>query len=399
MYSLLFLALSALGVALALTPLVRNLFLRAGLVDHPDQHRKTHARPIPRVGGISIAVAYAAAFLLLMATPLSGGALLADHLPLVWKLLPAAGLVFATGLVDDLAGLRPRQKLAGLAAAAIAAWWAGARITAIAGVGLGDAPSLALTLVWLVGCANAFNLIDGVDGLAAGIGLFATLTSLVAALLHGNWALALATAPLAGALLGFLRYNFNPASIFLGDCGSLLIGFLLGCYGVLWSQKSATLLGMTAPLMVMAIPIADVLLSIARRFLSHQPIFGADRGHIHHRLLDRGLTPKVVALTLYAVCGLGAVFSLLASVSGNRYPGLLLILFSGAVWMGVRHLGYVEFAVARRVFLGGPLRRLLGEQIRLQRLEQAIQNAVTPTDCWLAIREAATGFGFDKVHA
>ena len=152
--------------------------------------------------------------------------------------------------------------------------------------------SLPLTLLWLVGCANAFNLIDGIDGLATGAGLFATVTILIGALLSNNVPLALATVPLAGALLGFLRYNFNPASIFLGDSGSLTIGFLLGCYGVLWSQKGATMLGMTAPLMALAVPLLDTGLAVARRFLRHQPIMSGDAAHIHHRLLARGLTPK-----------------------------------------------------------------------------------------------------------
>src|SRR5439155_4205751 len=140
--------------------------------------------------------------------------------------------------------------------------------------------SLPVTLFWLVLCTNAFNLIDGVDGLAAGLGLFATLTMLVAALAQNNVALAVATAPLAGCLLGFLRYNFNPASVFLGDSGSLLIGFLLGCYGVIWSQKSVTMLGMAAPAMVLAFPLLEVALSVARRFLHNEPIFAGDRGHI-----------------------------------------------------------------------------------------------------------------------
>jgi UDP-GlcNAc:undecaprenyl-phosphate GlcNAc-1-phosphate transferase len=113
-----------------------------------------------------------------------------------------------------------------------------------------------VTILWLVACTNAFNLIDGVDGLAAGLGLFATATILIAALLQHNFALAVATTPLAGALIGFLRYNFNPATIFLGDSGSLFIGFLLGCLGAIWSEKSTTILGMTAPLMALSIPIS-----------------------------------------------------------------------------------------------------------------------------------------------
>src|SRR5207302_8185636 len=132
--------------------------------------------------------------------------------------------------------------------------------------------SVPITVFWLLACTNAFNLIDGVDGLAAGVGLFATITMLLAALLQNNVPLALATVPLAGALPGFLRYNFNPATIFLGDSGSLLIGFLLGAYGLIWSQKSTTLIGMTAPMMALAIPLLDTGLAIVRRALRGQPI-------------------------------------------------------------------------------------------------------------------------------
>jgi UDP-N-acetylmuramyl pentapeptide phosphotransferase/UDP-N-acetylglucosamine-1-phosphate transferase len=139
---------------------------------------------------------------------------------------------------------------------------------------------------------NAVNLVDGMDGLAAGVGFFATVTTLIAALIHQNLELAIVTVPMAGALLGFLRYNFNPASIFLGDSGSLLVGLLLGCYAALWSQKSATMLGMAAPLMALAIPLLETSLSILRRALRNRPVFGADAGHIHHKLLEQGLTPE-----------------------------------------------------------------------------------------------------------
>src|SRR3954464_14437999 len=132
---------------------------------------------------------------------------------------------------------------------------------------------------------------------------------MAAALLQDNTELAMATAPLVGAPSLFLRYNFNPASIFLGDCGSLTIGFLLGCFAALWSQKSATLLGMTAPLMALAVPLLDTGASVVRRFIRHQPIFSADRNHLHHRLLDRGFSPRKVALVMYGVCGVAAAFS------------------------------------------------------------------------------------------
>ena len=350
------------------------------------------------MGGIPIAIAYVGSFGLLLLSRLNAGSVLGQHLPLVWKLLPAAGLIFATGLIDDLFGLKSWQKLLGQVAAALSAYWGGVQALTLAGHPVDHWWCLPLTVLWLVGCSNAFNLIDGVDGLAAGLGLFATLTIAIAALLHGNLPLAVATAPLAGALLGFLRYNFNPASIFLGDSGSLLVGFLLGCYGVLWTQKSATLLGMAAPLMALSIPILDVCLSIGRRFLSQNPIFGADRGHIHHRLLDRGLSPRRVALLLYAVGGLGALLSVLQSLLPGRLPLLVLALFCASIWIFVRSLGYVEFGVARKVFLGGTVRRLLGAHIHLVNLESSLAAASTPNDCWVAIRDACQHLGFHRVR-
>jgi UDP-GlcNAc:undecaprenyl-phosphate GlcNAc-1-phosphate transferase len=149
--------------------------------------------------------------------------------------------------------------------------------------------ALPVTIVWIVGCTNAINLIDGLDGLAAGISLFAALTMLVAALIGHNYPMALVAVPLVGALLGFLRYNFNPASIFLGDCGSLSLGFILSCCGVVWSEKSTTIVGLATPLLVFAVPLLDAGMSIFRRFLNNKRIFGADSEHIHHKLLSKGI--------------------------------------------------------------------------------------------------------------
>jgi UDP-GlcNAc:undecaprenyl-phosphate/decaprenyl-phosphate GlcNAc-1-phosphate transferase len=319
MYSLLFLAFASFILSLLLTPLVRNVFRRLGIVDEPDKARKFHQRAIPRVGGVAIALSCALAFGVLLLTNLKGGAIVSDALPLAWGLLPAAGLVFAVGLLDDLIGLKPVHKLLGQVAASLVAFYAGIHINAVGGQNFGHWWSLPVTVLWLVACMNAMNLIDGVDGVAAGVGLFATATSLVAALMQHNVELALATLPLAGCLLGFLRYNFNPASIFLGDCGSLFIGFLLGCYGVLWSQKSATMLGMVAPLMAFSIPLLDTSLAIARRLLRKESIFHGDRGHIHNRLLDRGLSPRKVAFLLYGTCAIAALFSLVMISKSLRH--------------------------------------------------------------------------------
>ncbi len=394
MFSLLTLLLISFVLSFLLTPVVRNLARRHGWVDVPGE-RKIHTNPIPRVGGVAIAIAYVSAFGFLLLSPLAGGDMARQVLPFAARLLPAALASFFTGLIDDLRGLKPWQKLTGESVAAALAYWAGVQIHSLGGHSIAQAWwHVPLTVFWLVGCMNAVNLIDGMDGLASGVGFFAALTCLMAGLLGSDMRLAMATAPLAGALLGFLRYNFNPASIFLGDCGSLLIGFLLGCYGVLWSQKTATALAMTAPLMALAIPLLDTALAIVRRFLKGQPIFGADRGHIHHRLLARGFTPRRAVILLYMVCGVGATLSLLLSVASAHYSGLIIVLFCAAAWIGVQHLGYVEFSAAGRLILPNTFRSVLSAQISVRQLEDLLKAARTLDECWEAIEQASRSLGF-----
>jgi UDP-GlcNAc:undecaprenyl-phosphate GlcNAc-1-phosphate transferase len=399
MYLIVCLGAVAFLISLILTPLVRDFFLRRNIVDAPDQRRKIHKRAIPRLGGIAVAFAYAGAFAVVTILPFDS-AVLDGALPSVWKLCAAACLVFLTGVADDLIGLDPRWKVAEQLLASGMAWLAGVQIHVLGGHWLDPWLSLPVTMLWLVACTNAFNLIDGLDGLAAGVGLFATFTVLVAAISYHNVALALVTVPLAGALLGFLRYNFNPASVFLGDSGSLLIGFLLGCYGVLWSQKSATILGMTAPLMAMSIPLMDASLAVVRRFLRSQPIFSADRGHIHHKLLDRGLTTRQTALLMYGVSGMAAVFSLIQnSWQGHQnLSGLVVLLFCAAAWLGIQHLGYVEFAMARQMFVKGQFRRMIDFQTRLQSFEKSLNDARNEPDFWHNLSNGLRGFGFESVH-
>jgi UDP-GlcNAc:undecaprenyl-phosphate/decaprenyl-phosphate GlcNAc-1-phosphate transferase len=398
MYSLLILTVAAFCMAFILTPLCRNLAIRRGVLDRPDRKRKIHSRPIPRIGGIPIVIAYIGAFALLLCSPLEGGNIVRDHLSLAWKLLPAAMLVFLTGLLDDFIGLKPWQKLLGQLGAAVTVCGAGVHFTGISGYQFSVWWTLPATLLWLVGCTNAFNLLDGLDGLAAGVGFFATITTLVAALLQHNIQLALATAPLAGALLGFLRYNLNPATIFLGDCGSLLIGFLLGCHSLVWSEKSVTVVGMTAPLMVLAIPLLDTSLAIVRRFLRHQPIFGADLGHIHHKLLARGLTPHRVVLLVYGICGIGACLSLLQSVFQEQLGGAIIVIFSLGTWMGIQRLGYAEFDMARHIVLAGTFRRVLNAELKILSFRDNLMAAKTPDQCWKVLDHAYKDFGFNEIE-
>jgi UDP-GlcNAc:undecaprenyl-phosphate GlcNAc-1-phosphate transferase len=248
-----------------------------------------------------------------------------------------------------------------------------------------------LTVFWLLLTSNALNLIDGLDGLCAGMGLLSTLALFTAAVLHGNYALAKVTFPLAGALLGFLCYNLNPATVFLGDSGALLIGFLLGCYGMIWTQKSSTLLSMLVPLLALSIPLLDVSLAVLRRFLRNQPIFSADRGHIHHRLLDRGLTPRQAVWVLYVVAALAASLALLASSTISRpYQTLVVLLFCLAAWAGVQKLGYPEFDIAGRLLFRGEFQRTMDSRLKVEALTTALEQAATDDQWWEALVKART---------
>jgi UDP-GlcNAc:undecaprenyl-phosphate GlcNAc-1-phosphate transferase len=392
------LGLTAFILSLLLTPLVRNLSRAWGVLDRPDGVRKCHPGPIPRVGGVAIAISYIASFGLVLVVPFSFGAVVRDAAPEVGKLLVAGAIVFATGLLDDIFSLRPWQKLSGQVLAAIVAYMSGVEIQVFDGWGAQSWITLPVSVLWLLACTNAFNLIDGLDGLAAGVGVFATVTMLMAGLTQGNLYLALVTMPLVGALLGFLRYNFNPASIFLGDCGSMLLGFLLGTYGAVWGQKSATLLGMTAPLLAVSIPILDVTLAVIRRFLRHQPLFNGDHGHIHHMLLDRGFTPRRVVLLMYAVAGFVASLSLLQDALHNQFAGLIVLLFCVFAWIGVQHLGYAEFAVARQLFLKGTFRRIIDSQTRLRQLELRLDSAISLDEWWVALGSASAMLGLRGIR-
>jgi UDP-GlcNAc:undecaprenyl-phosphate GlcNAc-1-phosphate transferase len=390
-FSLLFLALSSLALSLLFTPLVIRLCASWGVLDHPG-NRKLHTDPIPRAGGVVIILSYVLACALLVTTRATGGGFIWAARANIFQLLPAAALVFLTGLIDDVKGLKAVSKLLAEIVAAIAAFVAGVHLTSLGGHALSPWLSLPATVLWLVLCANALNLIDGVDGLACGVGLFATATALLAAVVQHNISLGLAVMPLFGALLGFMGYNYNPAKIFLGDSGSLFVGFLLGCFGIIWGQKSATLLGMTAPMMVFALPLLDTALAIVRRILNNKPIFSADRGHIHHRLLDRGLTPFKVVILLYACCAIGALCSV--AVVNSHTSEAALIVFGLLIWFGVNALGYAEFGVVATLLHPRNFSPVVAAQVRLLALERSLAAATTADDCWLAVRAASKDLGF-----
>lgn len=398
MYSLIFLGFASAVLVLFLTPLVRNAALRLDIVDKPDQQRKVHTVSIPRLGGVAIFAAIMGSYGLLLLARFSAGKIVWEGLPFVLRLLPAALIVFGVGVVDDISSLGPWKKLIAEVFAAILAWCGGIQVSAINGHYFAHIVSCFVTLVWIVACTNAINLIDGVDGLAAGVSLFAALTTLIAALLNHNIELALVVVPLCGALLGFLRFNSNPATIFLGDCGSLTLGFLLGCCGAVWSEKSSTLIGLTAPLVTLSIPFLDTGIAIIRRFLRCQPIFGADHGHIHHKLLARGLTSRSVVILIYTLCGLCGALALLQSFKNERFGAPIIILLCVGACIAIQNLGYREFEMARRVVFRGNFRRQLNAELQLSSFQDKLTAAATPGECWEVLQGAYGDFGFNEIR-
>ncbi len=395
MHELFILGCAAFVLCFILTPLCRNFFLQRGWVDRPNEARKIHTSAVPRIGGIPIALSYGGALLfVLFLNPLKGK-LYIQHEHLFHVVIPAAALVFAIGLIDDLWGLRPRQKLVGEVVAAVFVVSFGVRMELFPAH---PSISFALSVLWLVGCANAVNLIDGMDGLATGVGLLAALTTLLVALLGGNVGLALATIPLVGCLLAFLRYNFAPASVFLGDCGALTVGFMLGCFGLIWSQRTGTLLGMLAPLMALSLPLLDVGVAICRRLLRSVSIFKADRGHIHHMVLGLGFSTRRAALVLYGVCGLSASLAILASVLPGGLRWSVLVLFCGLVLIGVKRLGYVEFAAARDTLSGTSMLRAVKEEIYVREFQQTLRQAESLESWWKVICETCSELEFASAH-
>ena len=388
------LGFSAFFLCLVFTPLCRDLFLKAGLVDMPDLDRKFHLRAVPRMGGVPIVISYAAAIGLVLCFNPGGTRLYVQHQVLFRALLPATSVIFATGLLDDLFGLKPWQKLIGQFAGASLAIALGARLS------LHHVPSwacLVLSFIWLIGCTNAVNLIDGMDGLATGVGLLATLSTLLVALLSGNVGLALATVPLLGCLLAFLRYNFSPASVFLGDCGSLTIGFVLGCFGLAWSQHTGTLLGILAPLTAFSLPLIDVLLAIGRRLLRAVPIFQGDRGHIHHRVLALGFSTRGAALVLYAVCAFSAMLAVLESLSYRLMIVPIVLIFLILVLVGIHRLGYVEFSAARKALSHTSMLGAVHDNIYLEELALSLQDVQSVDQWWGILRNTCQELSFASV--
>lgn len=335
----------AMAITALLTPLVRKAALALGAVDEPAA-RRVHTRRVPRLGGIAIVVGFFVPLVTLFALRTHAGLVFFSTVPITGGLVVGATLVVTAGLVDDLKGLGAKAKLAIQSAAACAAYAGGMRVDGIDLPGVGAINlgwfALPATVVWIVGIVNAMNLIDGLDGLAAGVAFFACLTNFTIATLTGNVFILLITASLGGAVIGFLFYNFNPAKIFMGDSGSMFLGFVLASASLLGAgtQKSPTLIAIVVPILALGLPITDMLMTIARRFLSRRSIFAADRGHIHHRLLDMGLTHRRSVLSLYLLSIAFTIVALIAYFGRSWQIGFALFTLTAILVGVVRFVGY-----------------------------------------------------------
>ncbi len=316
--------------------------------DIPDRMRKIHEKPILRAGGIAIFVGILFSILSLFFYTnklTTGFALNFDKFE---KILLPASLMFLLGIFDDAFGLSAKVKLPVQIIAAVVVFLEGIKLSVvkIPLIGVVDFGYFApfITILWIVGITNAFNFIDGMDGLASGISFFAAFTIFLISLLEREYVISLFTASICGSILGFIKFNWHPAKLFLGDSGSYFLGFLIGSLSIISSTKSSIIVAITIPVMIMAYPLLDLLLAVLRRILRGRSIFSADREHIHHKLLERGYSYKGIVLLLYLISGLFGFLAILVMFVKSNYLSFIIPLFSGifAVYF-VRKLGYEEF--------------------------------------------------------
>lgn len=306
--------IAAIAAAI-LTPYSIRLAYKVGAIDVPKDERKIHNKPIPRIGGLAfIGAFFISTAIIFLCCEIDKTINFTDINLLGFY--AGAVIIALTGLVDDIRDIKPIVKLAGQVLAAICVILSGARIGFINIpffniYGLNEIFSTVVTFFWIIGVTNAINLIDGLDGLASGVSAIATLSLLVIFLLNGAAEIPLIiVAALLGALLGFLPYNFNPAKTFMGDAGSNFLGFTLATISMMGMAKTYTAMAIVLPIIVLALPIFDTLFAMARRILSGRSIMEADRGHLHHRLLDAGLSQKQAVLILYSVTALLGLFAI-----------------------------------------------------------------------------------------
>ncbi len=329
----------AAGVALLITPGVIFLAAKTGAMDAPDA-RKVHKKPIPRIGGLGIYAAFMVAMLSVMfVVPLSD-----EVTNELIGLMVGGSLIVLVGIIDDYKNLPAKVKLVGqILAAAVLVVVFDVRIDFITDP-FGDYIytewfAIPVTIFWIVGLTNTVNLIDGLDGLAAGVSTIAAITIFLVALQQSFVLVAVLTAALAGAAFGFLYYNFNPARIFMGDSGSMFLGYMLAGISVIGAVKSAATIALIVPILALGLPILDTTFAIVRRYRGGVPIFKPDKGHLHHRLLDLGFSQRQAVLLMYVISALLGLSAVALTEVSTQIAILIVCAVVVAVLFGAKKIG------------------------------------------------------------
>lgn len=331
--------IAALFFSLLITPLVKKFAVRIGALDIPKDSRRVHKTPIPLLGGLAIYGAFVLTIILFVP--------LANSREMIGLLLGGT-FITAVGMIDDIKPMKAKKKLVLQIIAAIIVVSFGLKIEIVTNPfdrvsGMSDIGWLSIpaTVFWIVGVTNAFNLIDGLDGLAAGVAGISCITLFIVSMLNGRMDAALLTATLAGSAIGFIPYNFHPAKIFMGDTGSQLLGFMLACISILGSIKSAAAIVITVPILALGLPIYDTFMAILRRYKNKKPVMEADRGHLHHKLLDMGLSQKQAVLVMYAISALLGVTAIFATELSTIQSFIVLIVVLCIVVILSREIGMI----------------------------------------------------------
>jgi len=321
-------------ISFAATPIVKSFAEKVGAIDMPGEARRVHNHPIPRMGGLAIFLGFLLSVLLFvpMSRPLEG-------------VLLGSVIIVATGAVDDVVSLKAWVKLLLQITAACVAVYYGVRIEVLGNLNIfssNDYVTLAswsvpITVLWIVGITNSVNLIDGLDGLAVGVSTISSLTMLVIALLVADSSVAVVLAALVGACIGFMPYNLNPAKIFMGDTGSLLLGYVLATMSVLGLFKFYALVSFAVPVLAIAVPLFDTIFAFFRRLIHGQNPMHPDRGHFHHRLIDMGLSQKQAVAVLYTISAILGLAAVVITTSGELKALILILGFClcAFVWAAV----------------------------------------------------------------
>src|SRR5437868_1385158 len=398
---------AALLTTLLMVPPVMRLAISRHWLDKPDGARRGHVRPVPRLGGVAI---FAGVLLAFGAAPLVGlFSHIAPSVPhLTSALLIASAILFLIGLCDDLRGVSPIAKLAGQTLAAVVVVYAGFRIDLLVfppayQLSLGWL-SIPITILWLVGVSNALNLVDGLDGLAGGVGVIALLTATVAAVAVGNTSIPWSTLALGGALLGFLRYNFPPAKIFLGDSGSLVVGFLLAVLTVKGATRPDQATYALAPIFALSFPLLDTGIAMMRRWLRGTPLSRADARHIHHQLRAVGLSPRKAVTVIFAESAVVAVLGLCVTFAPPELTVAVAVACAGILVFimvyGVRWLEYHEFLEASKSVTSAArqARSVIQDKINARDVAMLIRKADSFEKLAEIVEESAPLFRFSHME-